>query len=77
MHFNPDALITARERAGLTQDELGKRANLAMNTIWHLEAGRSPSPRTATVEKVAKALGLHWAVFFEDSSQEIEKEQAV
>ena len=48
----------ARERAGLTQEELAERAGLSANAISALERGERKHPYPATVRALAAALGL-------------------
>lgn len=47
-----------RQRLGISQDVLSKRANLAFHTIAKIEAGSTPDPRIVTVKKIADALGV-------------------
>ena len=47
-----------RKLAGISQDMLSKRANLAFHTIAKIEAGSTPNPRIETVKKIADALGV-------------------
>jgi len=47
-----------RKLAGISQDVLSKRANLAFHTIAKIEAGSTPDPRIETVKKIADALGV-------------------
>ncbi len=51
-------LLRWREAAGLSQEELATRAGLSPKTIAGLERGRRHAPRSATVERLATALGL-------------------
>jgi transcriptional regulator with XRE-family HTH domain len=46
-----------RRRRGLTMEELGKTAEVSLETIWRLEKGRT-SARITTVRKLAEALGV-------------------
>ena len=55
--FSPDRLVHARERLGLTQEDLAVAANIAPATISHWETGRS-SPSPAPLVLVAEVLGL-------------------
>ncbi len=51
-------LASAREKAGLTQEALAKRAGTTRSAICRLE--RQPSNvRLGTLHKLAHALGLH------------------
>ena len=45
-----------RKRAGISQDQLSKKANLAFHTIAKIEAGSTPNQTINTVAKIAKAL---------------------
>jgi transcriptional regulator with XRE-family HTH domain len=45
-----------RKLAGISQDQLSKKANLAFHTIAKIEAGSTPNPTIETVTKIAKAL---------------------
>ena len=50
------ALCEAREHLGLTQHEVGARANVPQETLSRIERGRMPS--LATLQKIADALGV-------------------
>lgn len=47
-----------RKLAGISQDVLSKKANLAFYTIAKIEAGSTPNPTIGTVAKIAKALDV-------------------
>jgi len=47
-----------RNKLGISQDVLSKRANLAFHTIAKIEAGSTPDPRIETVKKIADALNV-------------------
>ena len=47
-----------RNKLGISQDVLSKKANLAFHTIAKIEAGATPSPTIDTVQKIAKALDV-------------------
>src|SRR5260221_8800872 len=51
-------LLRYRAAAHLTQEQLGARAGLSSDTIAALERGKRRTPRAATVERLAEALGL-------------------
>jgi len=58
------AMIVARQRAGLTQTEIAKRIKTTQSVIARLESGRSlPSGRT--LQRYAKATGSRLAIRFE------------
>jgi len=47
-----------RNKIGISQDVLSKKANLAFHTIAKIEAGSTPNPTIDTVKKIADALGV-------------------
>jgi transcriptional regulator with XRE-family HTH domain len=47
-----------RKLAGISQDVLSKKANLAFHTIAKIEAGSTLNPTIDTVKKIADALGV-------------------
>lgn len=47
-----------RNKLGISQDQLSKRANLAFHTIAKIEAGTTLNPTIETVKKIANALGI-------------------
>uniref|UniRef100_B3EKI5 Transcriptional regulator, XRE family n=1 Tax=Chlorobium phaeobacteroides (strain BS1) TaxID=331678 RepID=B3EKI5_CHLPB len=47
-----------RNKLGISQDVLSKRADLAFHTIAKIEAGATPNPTIDTVKKIADALGV-------------------
>jgi transcriptional regulator with XRE-family HTH domain len=58
------ALIEARTRAGLTQEELARRMKTTQSVVARLEGGRG-RPSTQTLEKIAKATGMRLKISFE------------
>lgn len=58
------ALIEARCRAGLTQEQLAKRMNTTQGVIARLEGGGS-KPSTRTLERYARATGSRLKISFE------------
>src|SRR5262249_52798906 len=58
------ALIAARTRAGLTQEELAQRMHTKQAVIARLESGRV-KPSTRTLERIAKATGHRLRISFE------------
>ena len=58
------ALIAARMAAGLTQAELASRMGTTQSVIARLEAGRV-QPTTATLQRLARAIGTHLKIAFE------------
>ena len=53
-----DNIRKYRNKLGISQDILSKKANLAFHTIAKIEAGSTPDPRIETVKKIADALGV-------------------
>jgi len=47
-----------RNKLGISQDVLSKKANLAFHTIAKIEAGATPNPTIETVKKIADVLGV-------------------
>ena len=61
--FNGQALRAAREKQGLTQEQLAVAAGSTAATISRLEGGVRP-PTLETVSKLATALGLPMEALF-------------
>ncbi|MDP4025807.1 helix-turn-helix transcriptional regulator [Methylobacterium sp. NEAU 140] len=57
------AMIAARSRAGLTQEELAARMETSQSAIARLEAGRS-KPSARTLERFARATGTSLRISF-------------
>jgi transcriptional regulator with XRE-family HTH domain len=51
-------LRAARRSAGLSQVSLAVQAGVSTYTVFQIEAGGHPHPRTATLERLAAALGV-------------------
>jgi ribosome-binding protein aMBF1 (putative translation factor) len=58
------ALLEARSRAGLTQEQVAERMNTTQAVVARLEGGGS-KPSTRTLEKFAKATGSRLRIQFE------------
>ena len=58
------AMIEARARAGLTQQQLAERMHTTQAVIARLESGRM-KPSTRTLERLAAATGLRLRILFE------------
>jgi len=58
------ALIEARARAGLTQEQVAQRMKTTQGVVARLEGGGS-MPSTRTLEKYAKATGTRLKISFE------------
>lgn len=61
------ALIEARTRAGLTQEQVATRMNTTQAVIARLESGGS-KPSTRTLERFAEATGSRLRITFEPES---------
>lgn len=61
------AMIEARTRAGLTQEQLARRMETTQSVIARLESGRS-CPSTKTLEKLALATGTRLRISFDPPS---------
>lgn len=67
-------IIELREKKGWSQYKLHKEAGIGQSTISQIESG-TRYPNTATLQKIAKALGVSMAEF--DGSNENKKEAAL
>ena len=61
------AVIQARARAGLTQEQLARRMDTTQSVIARLESGRT-KPSTQTLERLAAATGTRLRISFEPQS---------
>jgi ribosome-binding protein aMBF1 (putative translation factor) len=62
-----DALLEARTRAGLTQEQVARRMKTTQAVIARLEGGGS-KPSTRTLERYAEATGSRLKITFEPES---------
>ena len=53
-----------RQEKGISQDRLSKDADLALNTVVKIENDENTNPTMDTLEKIAKALGVHVTELF-------------
>jgi len=53
-----DNIKKYRNKLGISQDVLSKKANLAFHTIAKIEAGATSDPRIETLKKIAKGLNV-------------------
>jgi ribosome-binding protein aMBF1 (putative translation factor) len=63
------AIIEARTRAGLTQEQLAARMHTTQAVIARLESGRV-KPSTRTLERLAAAAGMRLRISFEPMASE-------
>jgi transcriptional regulator with XRE-family HTH domain len=61
------AIIGARARAGLTQEQLARRMKTTQTVIARLESGRA-KPSTRTLQRFARATGHRLVIGFEPAS---------
>jgi transcriptional regulator with XRE-family HTH domain len=59
-----EAMIEARAKAGLTQEQVAQRMNTTQTVVARLESGRS-KPSTRTLERFAEATGARLKISFE------------
>ena len=62
------AMIAARSRAGLTQDQLAQRMKTTQSTIARLESGKA-LPSGKTLQRFADATGSRLKIVFEIAKQ--------
>lgn len=53
-----------RKEAGLTQEELARKANISVKYLQNLEGSNPKNPSLLTLEKVAKGLGVEIGALF-------------
>lgn len=58
------AMIEARGKAGLTQEQVAQRMHTTQTVVARLESGRS-KPSTRTLERFAEATGARLKISFE------------
>ena len=51
-------LREAREKQGLSRDQLVKKADITVNTLYKIETGKMPKPSFEIVKKLTQALGI-------------------
>ncbi|MBT2391570.1 helix-turn-helix domain-containing protein [Streptomyces sp. ISL-1] len=56
-----DGLRAARIQAGLTQDEVARRAGISVRTVRHIERGQVRNPRHETLVRMAQVVGYDCA----------------
>ena len=66
------AMIAARSRAGLTQDQLAQRMRTTQSTIARLESGRT-LPSGKTLQRYAEATGSRLKIAFERAARPSKK----
>lgn len=69
-------LKDARNKVGLTQEQVAERAGMARATYGHIESGERGVTVT-NAKKISEVLGFHWTIFFEDESHNLKNEREV
>jgi transcriptional regulator with XRE-family HTH domain len=59
-----EALTTARQRAGITQKELARRAGMAQQNVSRIESGTHANITVETLRRLAAALGRSVEIVF-------------
>jgi ribosome-binding protein aMBF1 (putative translation factor) len=62
------SLIEARQRAGLTQEQVAKRMNTTQAVVARLESAGTDLPSTRTLQRFAKATGTRLKITFEPTT---------
>jgi transcriptional regulator with XRE-family HTH domain len=70
------AMIAARSRAGLTQNQLAHLMKTTQSTIARLESGKS-LPSGKTLQRFAKATGSRLKIVFENAPRASKKRSTV
>ena len=61
-------LLSKREAAGLSQEELGQKLGISRQAVSMLESGRN-TPRVSTAKKLGEILKFDWTELFNDKVQ--------
>lgn len=69
------AMIAARARAGLTQEQLAAKMKTTQSTIARLESGRA-LPSARTLQRLAEATGSKLRIVFEASTKTVKGKAA-
>lgn len=56
--YSPKKIVTLRKAAGMNASELAKRAGISGASLWYIEKGITVDPKFATIDSLAKALGV-------------------
>ncbi|MBP2643753.1 MAG: putative transcriptional repressor LexA [Firmicutes bacterium] len=67
-----EKIAELRNKKGLSQNDLAKISNIGQGRISQIESGKNPSPTTATLQKIANALGVSMAEF-DDNTLSLER----
>jgi transcriptional regulator with XRE-family HTH domain len=57
IQLRPGALEAWRDKHGMTQAQLAKKAGVSRMTVWRIEHGQAESVTFGVVNRLAKALG--------------------
>ena len=61
-----EAVLGARKRAGMTQQQVAEKTGISKEHIGMIEVGNVTSPRTDTLQKIAIAVECTMADLIED-----------
>ena len=61
----PESVLAARQKAGLTREELARRANVSLSAVKGLE-DRAKIPGLARLRRIAEALGLNLRITLQE-----------
>lgn len=68
-----EKIRNGRKAAGLTLDELARRAKLSKSYLWELENRDSPSPSAEKLQAIADELELEVTFLIDDSIEQPEE----
>ena len=69
-------LKQAREKAGISQQELAARSKLSIGVVSQIEQGRRKDPRVSTMQALALSLGVKIDDLLPSSEEAEDKEPA-
>lgn len=69
-------LRNARNKAGLTQEQVAERVGIARATYGHIESGER-GVTVSNAKKISEVLDFHWTIFFEDESHVMKNKRSV
>jgi transcriptional regulator with XRE-family HTH domain len=64
-----DRIRIARKAAGLSQEEVARRAGLSLKGMGEIERGDIEDPHISSLAKIARALGVHVELLIEEEEE--------
>lgn len=61
----------ARKAAGLTQEEVARRAGMSLKGMGDIERGDIPDPHYSSLSKIARALGVSIGALMEEPAPKV------